>query len=53
MNSPLLLCAVLWLVAILTPDHPHHDAGQAFFFIMGAASFCLAVIFELVTTFGG
>ena len=51
-NYGVLITAVMWLMALLIPDHPHHDAGKAFFFIIGAASFCIAVIFELVRIAG-
>lgn len=52
-NYAVFFSAVFWLVAALVPDHPRHADGQAFCFIMGAASFCLAVIFELVRIVGG
>ena len=52
-NYAVFVCAVFWLMASLVPDHPHHDAGQAFCFILGAAAFSIAVIFELVRATGG
>lgn len=45
-NYAVFVSAALWTAAALIPDHPRHDNGQAFCFILGAFSFSIAVIFE-------
>lgn len=51
-NYGVLLSAVLFGAAALIPSHPYNEDGKAFFFLLGAAAYCIGVMFEFVRVIG-